>query len=134
MLSVIDLVTATHAAGVLELPILTGLVRRELLRREQPYPHDLASVAASLLASVRIAERDFAWLQDIEQRRGRTLARGQAVLLAALAAWAPALPYRLAGLTGVTNSGVPAALAPFREAGLVVYDGDCWRMAQLPDR
>ena len=134
LLSVIDLVVATHAAGVLDVPILTGLVRRELLRRERSYPHDLASVAASLLASVRMAERDLAWLQEIEQRRGRTLARGQAVLLAALAAWAPALPFRLAGLTGVTNSGVAAALAPFRDAGLVVYDGDCWAMAQLPDR
>jgi hypothetical protein len=60
MLSIIDLVTATHSAAVLDLLIMMGLVRRELLRRERPYQQDHTSVVSPVLASVRMAKRDIA--------------------------------------------------------------------------
>ena len=62
------------------------------------------------------------WLHGIEQRRGRTLERGQDRAAGGVCRLAPALLFRLVNLTGFTSSGMSAGLAPFWDAGGLILE------------
>ncbi len=135
MIAVFDIGVAMGLAKHLApMPPLTGLVRRDLFRRDLHYPADLGSLIAAIRASVIAAVRDRDLVLAAAQQQSRAAARVQGMALAVLTCVGPARPSALADLAATRWQGVEAALVPLARAGVVVREQGIWRLSQQADR
>jgi hypothetical protein len=135
LISVFDVaVTACLVERLVPMPPLTGLVRRDLFRRDLHYPADLGSLIAALRASIVAAERDLALVSHWAALATRSSARVQLLALTILSCFGQARPSSIETLAVTTWQGLETALAKFESSGLVQRDAGLWRLASLPDR
>ncbi len=130
LISVFDLGAAVALAGRLApMPLLSGIIRRDLFRRDLHYPADLGSLIAALKASLAASTRDRDTVVATAAGAARSPARVQQVSLAALSCFGSLRPSALATLTGSSWQGVETALQPLRKTGRVSKDGPFWHAA-----
>lgn len=125
-----DLATAAGFARRLPpAPFLSGLIRKDLFRRDLHYPADLGCLIASIGASLALARRDLRAVQSISSQISRASARVQTLSVAILTCYREARPSALAVLTGSSWQGVDVALAPLRRTGLLQRDESVWQLS-----
>lgn len=135
LIAVFDLaVTAGLCRHLPPTPPLTGLVRRDLFRRDLHYPADLGSLVMALRASLTAARRDLDLVQAWSRQLSRASARVQLVALTALTCFGPCRPSALADLAGSSWQGVESALLPLERAGVLMREQGVWALTRPIDR
>lgn len=115
-------------------PVLTGLVRRDLFRRDLHYPADLGSLFAAPTASLASARRDLQLVRRLGTECTRASVRVQLVAMAALTCFCPMRTSALERLCGTTWQGLETALLPLLCRGLLVRDQALWSHGTPRDR
>lgn len=135
LLSVVDLGVSTCLLKRLApMPPLTGLIRRDLFRRDLHYPADFGSLIAAIKASTALARRDLELVTAWETVCSRRAARVQLLSLTLLSCIASARPSALQIIVGTSWQGLETAMVPLIRAGVVHRDAGIWSLAARPDR
>lgn len=135
LIAVFDIAVAAGLCRHLPpVPPLTGLVRRDLFRRDLHYPADLGCLVVALRASLAAARRDLDLVKGWSEQLSRASARVQLLALTALTCFGPCRPSALADLAGSSWQGVESALLPLERVGVLGREQGVWILTKPVDR
>lgn len=135
LLSLFDVaVTACLLEKLDPMAPLTGLIRRDLFRRDLHYPADFGSLVAALKASMIAATRDLELITEWSGLTSRKSGRVQLVAISMLLCLGQARASSIETVAATTWQGIEAALAPLERSGLVQRNSGVWTLSNLPER